>query len=91
MQHDDEPVFIRSRWGTSRYVYNHRNPVGLALIVLTVLFVGTMMILMTNRAGPFAPSPAPTPRTPPPFDPRPAAPAEPAPWPPLPPTGSPGP
>ncbi|AXE23751.1 hypothetical protein C0216_10000 [Streptomyces globosus] len=33
----DEPVFVRSRWGTSRYVYNHRNPVGLALIVITPL------------------------------------------------------
>ncbi|MGW4052954.1 hypothetical protein ACWENA_19190 [Streptomyces sp. NPDC004779] len=34
---DDEHVLVRSRWGTSRYVYNHRNPVGLALIVLTPL------------------------------------------------------
>ncbi|HEY9369731.1 hypothetical protein [Streptomyces sp.] len=33
----DEPVFVRSKWGTSRYVYNHRNPVGLALIVITPL------------------------------------------------------
>ncbi|MFF1510413.1 hypothetical protein [Streptomyces sp. NPDC058326] len=33
----EEPVLIRSTWGTSRYVYNHRNPVGLALIVLTPL------------------------------------------------------
>ncbi|SDL74760.1 hypothetical protein [Streptomyces wuyuanensis] len=33
----EEPVFIRSKWGTSRYVYNHRNPVGLALIILTPL------------------------------------------------------
>ncbi|MFI8520881.1 hypothetical protein ACIGEZ_24090 [Streptomyces sp. NPDC085481] len=33
----EEPVFVRSKWGTSRYVYNHRNPVGLALIVLTPL------------------------------------------------------
>ncbi|MER7622188.1 hypothetical protein [Streptomyces sp. NPDC126503] len=31
----EEPVFVRSRWGTGRYVYNHRSPVGLALIVLT--------------------------------------------------------
>ncbi|MFG2761426.1 hypothetical protein [Streptomyces wuyuanensis] len=35
----EEPVFIRSKWGTSRYVYNHRNPVGLALIILTPLIV----------------------------------------------------
>ncbi|MEV6199047.1 hypothetical protein AB0M64_03630 [Streptomyces sp. NPDC051771] len=33
----EEPVFVRSGWGTGRYVYNHRNPVGLALIVLASL------------------------------------------------------
>ncbi|MFE3905415.1 hypothetical protein ACFXPY_35300, partial [Streptomyces sp. NPDC059153] len=33
----EEPVFIRSKLGTSRYVYNHRNPVGLALTILTPL------------------------------------------------------
>ncbi|MFF9344920.1 hypothetical protein ACF1CG_34845 [Streptomyces sp. NPDC014773] len=33
----EEPVFARSRWGTGRYVYNHRNPAGLALIVLASL------------------------------------------------------
>ncbi|WP_432121593.1 hypothetical protein [Streptomyces sp. S1] len=33
----EEPVFVRSGWGTGRYVYNHRNPAGLALIVLTSL------------------------------------------------------
>ncbi|WP_329584921.1 hypothetical protein OG298_00565 [Streptomyces sp. NBC_01005] len=33
----EEPVFIRSKLGTSRYVYNYRNPVGLALIILTPL------------------------------------------------------
>ncbi|MGT2531961.1 hypothetical protein ACU4GG_36585 [Streptomyces nojiriensis] len=54
---DDEPVFKRSKWGTNRYYYNPRNPVGLALIVLSVLLAGTMMILMANRAGPFAPEP----------------------------------
>ncbi|MFE9045566.1 hypothetical protein ACFYOG_32270 [Streptomyces sp. NPDC007818] len=40
---DDEPVFVRSRWGTSRYVYNHRNPVGLALILLTSLLAIGML------------------------------------------------
>ncbi|MEW2138900.1 hypothetical protein AB0892_20275 [Streptomyces sp. NPDC005409] len=58
MHHDDEPVFKRSKWGTNHYYYNPRNPVGRALIVITVLFVGTMLILMANRAGPFAPPPA---------------------------------
>ncbi|MEX0171800.1 hypothetical protein [Streptomyces sp. LMG1-1-1.1] len=57
----DEPVFRKSRWGTSRYVYNADNPVGLALIVLTVVLVFVMLLLMGNRAGPFAPDPAPTP------------------------------
>jgi hypothetical protein len=57
---DDEPVFIRSKWGTSRYVYNPRNPVGLALILLSLLFAVVMMILMQQRIGPFAP-PEPTP------------------------------
>ncbi|WP_330299824.1 hypothetical protein [Streptomyces sp. NBC_00503] len=61
MHHDDEPVFKRSQWGTNRYYYNARNPVGLVLIVITVLAVGTMLILMANRAGPFAPPPAPAP------------------------------
>ncbi|MFI8515847.1 hypothetical protein ACIGHB_32470 [Streptomyces sp. NPDC085460] len=33
----EEPVFVRSGWGTGRYVYNPRNPAGLALIVLASL------------------------------------------------------
>ncbi|GHG24641.1 hypothetical protein [Streptomyces hydrogenans] len=33
----EEPVFVRSGWGSGRYVYNHRNPVGRALIVLAPL------------------------------------------------------
>jgi len=36
--HSDEPVFIRRR-GTPHYVYNPRNPVGRALIVLTPVIV----------------------------------------------------
>ncbi|MGW3329757.1 hypothetical protein ACWDF9_04295 [Streptomyces rubiginosohelvolus] len=32
-QDGDEPIFIRSNWGTSRYVYNPRNPVGMGLII----------------------------------------------------------
>ncbi|MFF2406768.1 hypothetical protein [Streptomyces sp. NPDC058092] len=60
MDRDDEPVFIRSKWGTSRYVYNPRNPVGLALILSSLLFAVVMLILMEQRVGPFAP-PEPTP------------------------------
>ncbi|MFJ8543031.1 hypothetical protein ACIRFH_13635 [Streptomyces sp. NPDC093586] len=51
---DDEPVFKRSRWGTSRYTYNPRNPVGFALIVVSLLLAGAMMLLMHLHAGPFA-------------------------------------
>ncbi|MFI6491365.1 hypothetical protein [Streptomyces sp. NPDC050564] len=35
---DHEPVFVRSKWGTNRYVYNPNNPVGLALIFGSLLF-----------------------------------------------------
>ncbi|WMX45804.1 hypothetical protein [Streptomyces roseicoloratus] len=42
---DDEPVFIRSKWGTNRYVYNPNNPVGLALIAITLLVgLGALVI-----------------------------------------------
>ncbi|MGW1295783.1 hypothetical protein [Streptomyces sp. NPDC002533] len=41
--HDDEPIFIRSNWGTSRYVYNPRNPVGAGLIIGSLLFAGIFM------------------------------------------------
>ncbi|MCX4717575.1 hypothetical protein [Streptomyces virginiae] len=57
---DDEPIFKRSKWGTNRYHYNPANPIGAALIVITLVFVATMMIMMTNRVGPFAPDPEPT-------------------------------
>ncbi|MEU6863803.1 hypothetical protein ABZ924_11080 [Streptomyces sp. NPDC046876] len=67
MRYDDEPVFRRSKWG-NQYYANPRNPVGLVLIVITVLYVGTILILMANRAGPFKPSPAPAPWSPPPYD-----------------------
>ncbi|MFF3289106.1 hypothetical protein [Streptomyces sp. NPDC003023] len=55
MNDNHEPVFKRSRWGTSRYVYNPNNPVGLALIIISLAFAVIMMIMMENRAGPFAP------------------------------------
>ncbi|MFI5831392.1 hypothetical protein ACIA6C_29745 [Streptomyces sp. NPDC051578] len=90
MHDDDEPVFKRSQWGTNRYYYNPRNPVGLALIVISLLFAATMMIFMANRAGPFTP-PAPTPwpssdtSWPPPLS------TAPSPWPPPPAAGTPGP
>ncbi|MFF3685364.1 hypothetical protein [Streptomyces sp. NPDC002187] len=60
MNGDDEPVFKKSKWGTNRYEYNPRNPVGLALIIISLAFVVVMLILMENRAGPFAPPARPT-------------------------------
>ncbi|MFP3991558.1 hypothetical protein U9R90_29645 [Streptomyces sp. E11-3] len=43
---DSDRVFIRSKWGTSRYVYNPRNPVGLTLIISSLLFaVGGMYLV----------------------------------------------
>ncbi|MGW6589562.1 hypothetical protein [Streptomyces globisporus] len=40
---DDEPIFVRSNWGTSRYVYNPRNPVGMGLIIGSLLFAAVAM------------------------------------------------
>ncbi|MGC5345807.1 hypothetical protein ACPXCE_26680 [Streptomyces sp. DT24] len=46
---DHEPVLKRSKWGTNRYVYNHRNPVGMALIVITpVIAIGVLLILFNS-------------------------------------------
>jgi len=58
---EDEPVFRRSKWGTSNYEYNPRNPVGCALTVISVLVAGVVMLLMYHHAGPFAHPSDPTP------------------------------
>jgi hypothetical protein len=43
---DADRIFIRSTWGTNRYVYNPHNPVGRALIIGSLLFaVGGMYLL----------------------------------------------
>ncbi|MFF8191826.1 hypothetical protein ACF05L_13460 [Streptomyces bobili] len=55
MNNDDEPVFKKSAWGTNRYYYNPNNPIGLFLITASVALVMVMMVMMENRAGPFAP------------------------------------
>lgn len=80
MDHDREPVFRRSQWGTQRYYYNPRNPIGLTLIIVSLLFAGTMMLLMANRTGPFAPEPAPTWSVPPDEYAWPPVSGNPAPW-----------
>ncbi|MBT2407860.1 MULTISPECIES: hypothetical protein [unclassified Streptomyces] len=64
---DDEPIFKRSKW-SRRYYYNPANPVGRALIVISLLFAGTILLLMANRAGPFKPEPTPEPWNPPAYD-----------------------
>ncbi len=49
--HDDEPIFIRSHWGTSRYVYNPRNPIGVGLIIGSLLFAaGGMYYLYASSS-----------------------------------------
>ncbi|MER6996629.1 hypothetical protein [Streptomyces sp. NPDC000410] len=60
MNNDDEPVFKKSAWGTNRYYYNPNNPIGLFLIFASVALVIVMMVMMENRAGPFAPPSTPT-------------------------------
>jgi hypothetical protein len=43
---DDDRVFVRSNWGTNRYVYNPHNPVGRVLIVGSLLFaVGGLYVM----------------------------------------------
>ncbi|MEU0371034.1 hypothetical protein ABZ070_12370 [Streptomyces sp. NPDC006283] len=49
--HDAEPVFVRSKWGTSRYVYNANNPVGMALIVGSLLFAAASMYLLHDESS----------------------------------------
>ncbi|MCM9083083.1 hypothetical protein OG818_15425 [Streptomyces virginiae] len=46
----EDPVFARSAWGTNRYVYNHRNPVGLALIVIAPIVAICAMIGLRNSS-----------------------------------------
>lgn len=48
-------MFKKSQWGTSRYVYNPNNPVGLFLIFASLAFAAVMLVLMHHQAGPFAP------------------------------------
>ncbi|MFG2973878.1 hypothetical protein ACGFYY_12830 [Streptomyces sp. NPDC048331] len=67
MRYDDEPVFKRGKW-SKRYYYNPDNPIGLALIVVSLVVAGTMLLLMANRAGPFEPAPDPKPWNPPRYE-----------------------
>ena len=53
MKRDREPVLIRSKWGTNRWVYNHRNPVGRTLIVVSVLLcLGLLLYVVATTHDP---------------------------------------
>jgi hypothetical protein len=45
---DNEPVFVRSRWGAKQYVYNHRSPAGRVLIVLTLIVSAVALLVVTR-------------------------------------------
>ncbi|MEV4682306.1 hypothetical protein [Streptomyces kurssanovii] len=49
--HDAEPVFVRSKWGTNRYVYNANNPVGMALIIASLLFAAGAMYSLHDSSS----------------------------------------
>ncbi|MEU3006011.1 MULTISPECIES: hypothetical protein [unclassified Streptomyces] len=49
--HDDEPILVRSNWGTSRYVYNPRHPVGAGLIIGSLLFAGLFLCSLRARGS----------------------------------------
>ncbi|MEU4230848.1 hypothetical protein AB0F17_41715 [Nonomuraea sp. NPDC026600] len=50
-EQDVEPVFVRSKWGTARYVYNPRHPMGVALIVGSLLLAVGGMYYINDRAN----------------------------------------
>jgi hypothetical protein len=49
---DADRIFVRSKWGTNRYVYNPDNPVGMALIVATLLFAAGALWVLHHSGGP---------------------------------------
>ncbi|MFE0763471.1 hypothetical protein [Streptomyces smyrnaeus] len=55
---DREPVFLRSRWETNRYVYNPHNPIGCALIVISLLFAIGAMYGLSRSHSPDVPGPS---------------------------------
>ncbi|TXS56563.1 hypothetical protein [Streptomyces sp. t39] len=60
----NEPVLKRSRWGTNRYVYNADNPLGMVLIVLSVVVTVIVLVMLQTRSGPFAVEERPAPDRP---------------------------
>ncbi|MGA4538460.1 hypothetical protein ACPA54_00530 [Uniformispora flossi] len=59
---DDEPVFKKQKWGNPRYVYNPRNPVGMFLIVVSLVVVVVGLVSLSNKSPteskPYAPYPS---------------------------------
>lgn len=47
---DPDRIFVRSRWGDRRYVYNPYNPIGRALIAGTVL-VAVVALFLLHRSS----------------------------------------
>ena len=47
----DEPIFVRSKWGTARYSYNPKHPVGVALIVGSILLAVGGMYYVNDGAN----------------------------------------
>lgn len=59
---DDEPVFKKQKWGNPRYAYNPRNPVGMFLIVASLVVGVVVLVSMTSKSPteskPYAPYPS---------------------------------
>ncbi|WP_433475971.1 hypothetical protein ACQPZP_02395 [Spirillospora sp. CA-142024] len=45
----DEPIFVRSRWGTNHYVFNWRNPIGRFLIVATLIAAAAALVWLYSN------------------------------------------
>ncbi|WTW95097.1 hypothetical protein OG216_17675 [Streptomycetaceae bacterium NBC_01309] len=43
-----EPLFVHSRWGMGFRVFNHRNPIGLALLIVVPTIATLGLILMSG-------------------------------------------
>ncbi|WP_345676436.1 hypothetical protein [Yinghuangia aomiensis] len=59
---DDEPVFKKQKWGEPRYAYNPRNPVGMFLIVVSLVVAVVVLVSMRHKSPteskPYAPYPS---------------------------------
>lgn len=60
---DDEPIFKKQRWGNPRYTYNPRNPVGMFLIVFSLVVGVVMLVSLSHKSPPKSKPYAPYPST----------------------------